>query len=246
MEFLDETTLNHVKVTQINPNYFLDFAGFNPTQFQSHLSTGDSQLEPKALETPSCRVICCWTSSTDSAEPSSCPDSAERATTRRATGAAAAAVGAMAGSQQKTGEFHRWKMGLSGISQLKDGDFLEMLNLNLWELQVGGVNWNFLGGISIVSRVRFSIADLLLSSTVLRGLAQSCPLSLHLLKLSYHCMISKVFCLAMFIDCKHGVVRTWFLHAAWAFFLSQSCTDLGLWDEMVVSRSWPRRLPQRW
>jgi hypothetical protein len=31
-------------------------------------------------------------------------------------------------------------MGLSGISQLKDGDFLEMLNLNLWELQVGGVN----------------------------------------------------------------------------------------------------------
>ena len=174
MEFLHETTLNHVKVTQINPNYSLDFAGFNPTQFQSHLSTGDSQLEPKALETPSCRVICCWTSSTDSAEPSSCPDSAERATTHEA---------AMTRSQQKTG----------GIS-------------NLWELQVGGVNWNFLGGISIVSRVRFSIADLLLSSTVLRGLAQSCPLSLHLLKLSYHCiwqdlLISKVFCLAMFIDC---------------------------------------------
>ena len=192
--------------------------------------SGDSQLEPKALETPSCRVICCWTSSTDSAEPSSCPDSAERATTHEA---------AMTRSQQKTGEFHRWKMGLSGISQLKDGDFLEMLNLNLWELQVGGVNWNFLAGISIVSRVRFSIADLLLSSTVLRGLAQSrtpeirsnCPSSLHLLKLSYHCiwqdlLISKVFCLALYIDCfsKHWVVRTWFLHAAWAVGLKAAPT----------------------
>ena len=109
----------------------------------------------KALETPSCRVICCCTSSTDSAEPSSCPESAERATTRRSVAMAAMASG-------NAGHFsgERWE------------NSLEML-------QVGGVKCNFLWeGISIVNinRVRFRYCG---PSSVFHG-AESWPKIEHL------------------------------------------------------------------